>query len=1065
MPGFNFSNYFSGAGSSGGSSGSGSSGTGGATALAASLWLAGIGVPNITTAADVSTYTDPNTGNDITLEDGAAYLDLATGTPYFFNNTNDAWDVGAAFGGGGLLFDAVNPTPSDGYDGATWINTATGSVFERAGGVWSQSASLVGPAGPVGPANGREFRSFSGVPTDGVGQDGDTGLDRLTGDLYTKSSGTWSATGQNLTGPQGADGKSAYQVWLDQGNVGLAADFIASLKGEKGDPGSPGGFSFRTGNGAPNDATGLIGDAYADRDNRGLVYVKADDGQGGSGTWVPTADYIGANQMIAVSGVPTSGVGLVGDYAFDIDNGGQLYYKQTATIWVDLGRKLGPKGDPGKSVYELAVDGGYTGTQAEYLASLKGDAGRSAYDEAIANGFVGTESEWLDSIIGAPGESAYETHVRVVTAAGGTPYATELEWLNSLEGPQGPAGNATETAFDTIADLEAATVPGGVDLLTVGAEFFRRVAYNVANVTHIQSTDGAGWEPIAPAVIDLAHPIWGVVGDGVTDDSAALQAVINRMEAICGTSAFSNKRPGVIRFHSLCYIGTGLVSEADNLFFEGVGHHSAGLTSDVAGIKLLTIGDPTFGGGNPNPVYGGGLRNMSLIMTGAAAADSASKCVECFDWLFATIKENLFDDAYELFTGHRLNSSEVSYNMFRFSQRDSATKALHMLALLGRTTDGKTAGSNRIIGNLSFSPQDSVMSDGTSACQFGFDIGSVDWVVLSKNHIYFCDHPLRVFGDGTNARGYIDALDAEGNYWDSSAKDCVRYQGRFNHFKAVKHRGDTMRDGKDAGVRLMPDNGSGVYVDWGSITLESCDIRRNGQKGVVCDESAGRIEVLKILDGTCIENNEVANDANGGDLDVSAKRVLLRGNTLIDGGASGFAVRIQGNCEAGDVEDNDMLSSAASQYIVNNALNKTAMNITGNRRPFAAGKGISMEEDGGIIDVAVAGDTIVRNLKMGDNETLDVELDGVFQPADDTASTTRRLRALFKREGGTVTAQQVMNVIAAIGADSGTAGWGIAATVNGLSVDCVLSTPGTTNSGAAGGRWVWSVRARRMARS
>lgn len=32
----------------------------------------------------------------------------------------------------------------------------------------------------------------------------------------------------------GSDGKSAYQSWLDQGNVGTEADFLASLQGEEG---------------------------------------------------------------------------------------------------------------------------------------------------------------------------------------------------------------------------------------------------------------------------------------------------------------------------------------------------------------------------------------------------------------------------------------------------------------------------------------------------------------------------------------------------------------------------------------------------------------------------------------------------------------------------------------------------------------------------------------------------------------------------------------------------------------------------------------------------------------
>lgn len=33
------------------------------------------------------------------------------------------------------------------------------------------------------------------------------------------------------------------------------------------------------------------------------------------------------------------------------------------------------KGDDGKSAYQLAVDNGYSGTETEWLASLKGSAG------------------------------------------------------------------------------------------------------------------------------------------------------------------------------------------------------------------------------------------------------------------------------------------------------------------------------------------------------------------------------------------------------------------------------------------------------------------------------------------------------------------------------------------------------------------------------------------------------------------------------------------------------------------------------------------------------------------
>lgn len=42
------------------------------------------------------------------------------------------------------------------------------------------------------------------------------------------------------SGALGKDGKSAYQIWLDQGNVGTVQDFLNSLKGAKGDKGDSG---------------------------------------------------------------------------------------------------------------------------------------------------------------------------------------------------------------------------------------------------------------------------------------------------------------------------------------------------------------------------------------------------------------------------------------------------------------------------------------------------------------------------------------------------------------------------------------------------------------------------------------------------------------------------------------------------------------------------------------------------------------------------------------------------------------------------------------------------------
>lgn len=74
------------------------------------------------------------------------------------------------------------------------------------------------------------------------GPKGDTGPQGLKGDTGAQGpKGDTGAQGpKGATGSTGPTGKSAYQIWLDAGNTGTEANFIAALKGAKGDKGDQG---------------------------------------------------------------------------------------------------------------------------------------------------------------------------------------------------------------------------------------------------------------------------------------------------------------------------------------------------------------------------------------------------------------------------------------------------------------------------------------------------------------------------------------------------------------------------------------------------------------------------------------------------------------------------------------------------------------------------------------------------------------------------------------------------------------------------------------------------------
>lgn len=102
----------------------------------------------------------------------------------------------------------------------------------------------------------------------------------------------------------------------------------------------------------------------------------------------------------------------------------------------------GPKGDPGKSAYQVAIDNGFVGTEQEWLDSLQGEPGLAGQDGA--DGLQGPKgdpgeqgppgSDGQDGAPGQDGESAYQIWLNEGNEG------TEQDFLDSLVGPQGEQG-------------------------------------------------------------------------------------------------------------------------------------------------------------------------------------------------------------------------------------------------------------------------------------------------------------------------------------------------------------------------------------------------------------------------------------------------------------------------------------------------------------------------------------------------------------------------------------------------------------------------------------------------
>ncbi|HEY1025072.1 MAG TPA: hypothetical protein VGE26_07905 [Sphingobacteriaceae bacterium] len=132
----------------------------------------------------------------------------------------------------------------------------------------------VGPQGPSGPlgADGKSLEwqgSFASAPVS----------PQLNWGYYNttdKASYIFNGTSWQLIMRDGANGKPVYQTWLDQGNTGSEAQFLASLKGADGVNGTN-GSKWHVNSSAPVSSLGAVDDFYLDN-LTGDVYMKTASG-------------------------------------------------------------------------------------------------------------------------------------------------------------------------------------------------------------------------------------------------------------------------------------------------------------------------------------------------------------------------------------------------------------------------------------------------------------------------------------------------------------------------------------------------------------------------------------------------------------------------------------------------------------------------------------------------------------------------------------------------------------------------------------------------------------------
>lgn len=237
-------------------------------------------------------------------------------------------EVGATWHSG-----AGAPSDSLGNDGDYYLNTTNSDIYTKTAGTWGGSIlNIKGATGATGSAGtngtngaaGAVIRNGSGAPSNGLGIDGDYYINITTSDVYFKASGAYTivvnikgATGS--TGSTGAAGKGVTSI-VKTNTVGLVDTYTITYtdattstftitngtNGTNGTDGTDGtngvnGSTWHSGSGVPSSGLGVDGDYYF-RTDTGGIYNKA------SGAWSLTTT-LSSTDTNAVHKADTSLVG------------------------------------------------------------------------------------------------------------------------------------------------------------------------------------------------------------------------------------------------------------------------------------------------------------------------------------------------------------------------------------------------------------------------------------------------------------------------------------------------------------------------------------------------------------------------------------------------------------------------------------------------------------------------------------------------------------------------------------------------------------------------------------